>query len=237
MERAHGAGVIDHPPSLIYDGKMISGINAVDCFHRLAISSEILREDRGDGPHKVPQIVIKPYTRTRPIKINNSWYHPVYIKWIMDHILELLESNEFRKVGSPDTPGTILLLSPYKEAVKEYASAIKALDGKRPELQASERVEARTWDVSQGHEADIVGIDYVRGVPTGFMDGMHRFNVGLTRARQGEWHVIAPPMVNHKRFYETEYVSKMYLACANGSEGSVAIAYDLDDDSAPPRRR
>ncbi len=35
------------------------------------------------------------------------------------------------------------------------------------------RVEVRTWDSSQGNEADTVIVDYVRECATDFMDSMH----------------------------------------------------------------
>ncbi len=114
----------------------------------------------------------------------------------------------------PELPGTFLIISPYKAAIKHYlAEKEKLPDSVRG------RVEVRTWDSSQGNEADIVIIDYVRGCATDFMDGMHRFNVGLTRARQGELHIMQPRLINSGGFWRTKYLCNLYRACRLGIAG------------------
>jgi hypothetical protein len=236
---------------LIYNNKMISGIEPAKRFSTSVhfvqeYLSRLWREQDVDIPrmifHLLPirrgrssRINIvrdleterqrrRPYGRMIENEVNHSWWNPLHRAWVMQRALELVLSPQFRNATVPHKPGTILILSPYKEAVKRYKANIEAWDAfLGPDVEFARRVEARTWDVSQGHEADIVAIDYVRGRSTKFMDGMHRFNVSLTRARQGEFHVMQLEMVQHKRFAkDTKYLCQLHQACLDGSEGHVA---------------
>ncbi len=132
----------------------------------------------------------------------------------MKRATELCSDPAFRSAEDPELPGNILFISPYKAAVKYYAAQSKKLPA-----HIRSRVDVRTWDSSQGHEADIVFIDYVRGSATDFLDGMHRFNVGLTRARQGEFHIMQRRMVNDRNFFNTHYISRLYKSCSMGLDG------------------
>lgn len=54
------------------------------------------------------------------------------------------------------------------------------------------RLEVRSVDTVQGHEADFVFFDLVREKPTEFLDDDKRLAVATTRARQGEVYVMHP---------------------------------------------
>jgi AAA domain-containing protein len=237
MERAHNAGVIHHQllinhrafgnlhrlaSSLIYDAKMVSGIPEDERFPEATAAVRAYFEKlMGTGEQcVVPRLLVQTDTRTPPTKVNTSWMSVPHTQWTMKRCIDLLDNPKFFNVGDPTKGGTILLLSPYKAAVEHYKKMIALGEQHWPQLDWS-RVEARTWDVSQGHEADVVGIDYVRNQVTDFMDGMHRFNVGLTRARQGEWHLMPWRMVKGQRFRQTKNLCRLYDACASKQEGHV----------------
>ncbi|CAK7224722.1 hypothetical protein SEUCBS140593_005665 [Sporothrix eucalyptigena] len=234
MERAYMAGVLDHqllinhraygrlerlPSKLIYDGKMISGIPHMKRFPRYMKYVRDFLEGLVGDKASTPRVIVHIHGVGRPTKVGTSWYHGQHLQWTMEKVLELIKDVRFRSAENECNQGTILLLAPYKAAVAKYQEAIEELAKAHPHLRIPQRVEARTWDSSQGHEADIVGIDYVREHPTGFMDGMYRFNVGLTRARQGEWHLMHPNMPRADSFRTTNYLRKLYSACENGLDG------------------
>ncbi|CAK7215300.1 hypothetical protein SBRCBS47491_002435 [Sporothrix bragantina] len=234
MERAYMAGVLDHqllinhraygrlerlPSKLIYDGKMKSGIPHLERFPRWMNYVRNVLENMVGARCSTPRIIVHLHGVGRPTKVGTSWYHGQHLQWTIDKVLELIKDVRFRSAENDANQGTILLLTPYKAAVAKYQEAIEDLAKAHPNLRIPQRVEARTWDSSQGHEADIVGIDYVREHPTGFMDGMYRFNVGLTRARQGEWHLMHPNMPRAASFQTTNYLRKLYSACEVGLDG------------------
>ncbi|OAA60413.1 tRNA-splicing endonuclease positive effector [Niveomyces insectorum RCEF 264] len=234
MERAYLAGVLQHqllinhrafgrlerlPSKLIYESKMVSGIALAD---RFPLGAKFVRrffEGLSGQACSVPRLVVHLPQVGRPVQIGTSWFHPQHTEWTMQTVLKLVQSKHFRSAENPGNAGTILLLAPYKAAVTRYQAAIEALATAHPHDRIRQRVEARTWDSAQGHEADVVGIDYVREHPTDFMDGMYRFNVGLTRARQGEWHLMHPHLPISHGFRQTKYLRKLYRACAEGLDG------------------
>ena len=243
MERAHKAGAIGHQllinhrafgnlqrlaSKMIYDGEMVSGIPERDRFpETLEAVRGYFGKLMGGRACEVPRLVVQIDTHVRPTRVNTSWLHMAHTRWTMGRVIELLANPKFVNAADPTKPGTILLLSPYKAAVLKYKEAIATCERLYPNCGWSSRVEARTWDVSQGHEADVVGIDYVRNQATTFMDGQHRFNVGLTRARQGEWHIMAPRMTGGESFKSTKYLKGLYEACVSNEEGHViSLAYN-----------
>ena len=234
MERAHMAGVLDHqllinhraygrlerlPSKLIYNSKMVSSIPHVQRFPRWMGFVRSVLEHMAGGRCSTPRLIVHLHGVGRPTKVGTSWYHGQHLQWTMDKVLELVRDLRFRSAENEANQGTVLLLAPYKAAVAKYQEAIEALAKAHPSLRIPQRVEARTWDSAQGHEADIVGIDYVREHPTNFMDGMYRFNVGLTRARQGEWHLMHPNMPRADSFRATNYLRRLYSACEDGLDG------------------
>ncbi|EFX02372.1 tRNA-splicing endonuclease positive effector [Grosmannia clavigera kw1407] len=234
MERAYLAGVLKYqllinhraygrlerlPSKLIYDGQMVSGIPHADRFPPCAGFVRNYFRNLSGMNCVVPRLIVHLLQIGHASQVGTSWYHQQHLEWTMQRVLDLVLDKHFRCTGNTAKPGTILLLTPYKAAVAKYKEAIETLAAAHPGFSILERVEARTWDSAQGHEADIVGIDYVREHPTDFMDGMYRFNVGLTRARQGEWHLMHPNMPISHGFRYTRYLRKLYDACKNGREG------------------
>jgi len=242
MERAHNAGVIHHQllinhrafgnlhrlaSRMIYNNQMVSGIPEDQRFPETleTVRDFFQKVMRGDQC-VVPRLIVQIESSIRPKKNGTSWASVAHTRWTVSRVMELLANPKFVNVDDPTKPGTILLLSPYKASVEKYKEAIEVMERIMPTAGWKKRVESRTWDVSQGHEADVVGIDYVRDRPTPFMDGQHRFNVGLTRARQGEWHILPRRMVYNENFRKTRYLQKLYHACLSGQEGHiVAINY------------
>lgn len=242
MERAYNLGAVQNellinhralghlerlPSRLIYGGKMRSGIkderrNPATLQYIKSYFEKYMGENR---PCQVPRFIIyldAPSNFGSPVAMeSNSFYNVRHIRWTMKRVEELISTPEFRNSKNAGRAGTILLLSPYKASVNRYTKAIDELDKRRPTLLVKERVESRTWDTSQGHEADIVAIDYVRDRPTTFMDGMYRFCVGLTRARQAEWHLMMPAMTANRSFAATKYLHPLRMACVRNEDGHV----------------
>ncbi|TPX18995.1 uncharacterized protein E0L32_011312 [Thyridium curvatum] len=215
--------------NLFYDGQMTTGIDSKSLFptslahlrNWLASSGKLFGE-----LCPVARFIVHICPVGTVVEDGKSFHNPMHRHWTMKKVRELLHDPHFRRVDRPEIPGTILLLSPYRSAIKYYNKAIEQLAEEYPDLGVKDRVEARTWDTAQGHEADVVGIDFVRDRSTRFMDGKHRLNVGLTRARQAEWLLVHPAMKNRKSFRETEWLHKVYQSCTpaglNGSrEGNV----------------
>jgi regulator of nonsense transcripts 1 len=80
----------------------------------------------------------------------------------MDLVSKLLRDPQFLQTNGKD-PGSILIMSPYKQAFQEYRKAIKELKKNSPDLEKRiVDVEPRTIGTAQGHEADFVILDLVR---------------------------------------------------------------------------
>lgn len=97
-----------------------------------------------------------------PTDVQKSWYHPKHQEWIMGLVSKLLRDPQFLQINGKD-PGSILIMSPYKQAFYEYRKAIKELKKNSPDLAKRVlNVEPRTIGTVQGHEADFVILDLVR---------------------------------------------------------------------------
>ncbi|AEO67316.1 uncharacterized protein THITE_9964, partial [Thermothielavioides terrestris NRRL 8126] len=137
-----------------------------------------------------------------------SAWNPAHVDWVMARVRELLNNRDF-KHAERDEPGTILIISPYKKAFQEYKNAIKRL----PQW-AQRRVETRTVDVVQGHEADFVFLDLVKAKSTKFLDNPNRLCVAVTRARQGEIIMMHPNMVQSTTFIRnSQNLRPIYNLC------------------------
>lgn len=138
-----------------------------------------------------------------------SYFNMQHQAWVMARVKELLADENFRRVDSTDEPGTIMLISPYQGAITHY----KALVTSDLDKSVQERVDIRTVDTAQGHQADVVFLDMVRTRGPGFMDDAHRLCVAITRARQAEFIVMNPRMLRRKvdgRLQDTVYLMKMW---------------------------
>jgi DNA polymerase III delta prime subunit len=75
--------------------------------------------------------------------------------------------------------GSVMIITPYRAQERLIR---ERLEGR---LQPGREVEVCTLDRCQGREADYVFVSLVRGRATPFMDAPKRWNVALTRAREG----------------------------------------------------
>ncbi|KAK4112767.1 hypothetical protein N656DRAFT_74908 [Canariomyces notabilis] len=142
-----------------------------------------------------------------------SAWNPTHAVWVMDRVRELLNDTKF-KHAARDEPGTILIISPYKKAYDEYRKAVKRL----PEW-AQKRVEARTVDVVQGHEADFVFVDLVKEKSTEFLDNPNRLCVAVTRARLGEIIMMHPKMSQSATFIRhSKHLKGIYSHCRDNRQ-------------------
>ncbi|KAK4233827.1 P-loop containing nucleoside triphosphate hydrolase protein [Achaetomium macrosporum] len=144
-----------------------------------------------------------------------SAWNPTHTAWVMAQVRGLINDKRFQHTER-DGPGTILIISPYKKAFQEYKNAIKKL----PHW-AQRRVETRTVDVVQGHEADFVFLDLVKDNSTQFLDNPNRLCVAITRARQGEIIMMHPNMVQSTSFKSSRNLRPIYDICAE--EGQVVF--------------
>ena len=141
-------------------------------------------------------------------------------KITLEHVSSLLEDPSFMH---PDgaTPGTIMILAHYKEAVNRYQGAINRLFSK----QSKRRVQVRTVDTAQGQEADVVVLDLVNDHQTVHIANQKRLCVALTRARQAEVILV------HGNVLQGD-LRKLYDQCFSGDEGTVL---DVNNKlSSPP---
>lgn len=122
-----------------------------------------------------------------------SWWRPGHQRWIMDLVLKLLKDAGFRQTDGVGQ-GTILIMSPYKQAFIQYRKAIRELKARHQAFK-DRTVEARTIDTAQGHEADAVILDFVRARPTSHTNDPNRLCVALTRARQAEFILMHKDMI------------------------------------------
>jgi hypothetical protein len=89
-----------------------------------------------------------------------------------DAVMELV-----RKLGKSDT--TAMVITPYKAQERHLQALVDSVDT------GSCSVEVCTLDRCQGREADYVILSLVRSRATTFLDAPKRWNVALTRAREG----------------------------------------------------
>lgn len=179
VERAHHLGVrqpalmINHravgdlhqlPSALFYDTRMISHYPQVQ-HGSLPYSTRHIRDSyimpmKQNGGRQVSRLLVVLPDIGPPVNMQDSWYHPRHQQWVKTLVSRLLQDQHFRKPNWSER-GTILIMAPYKTASTEYRKLIKELRNGRQRLDTS-RVDARTVDTAQGHEADCVILDLVR---------------------------------------------------------------------------
>lgn len=116
-----------------------------------------LKRNKGS---EVSRLVVVLRDTGPPESVQTSWYHPEHQRWTMRLVSKLLQDPQFLHTNGKD-PGSILIMSPYRQALFEYRKAIKELKRKFPEHE-KRIVEPRTVDTAQGYEADFVVLDLVR---------------------------------------------------------------------------
>ncbi|KAK4204998.1 P-loop containing nucleoside triphosphate hydrolase protein [Triangularia verruculosa] len=229
MERAARAGVIRHEllmnhraygglhqlaSDLWYDGKMVAATNNAVSRPLIHVRNYI-RNINGGKNCIVPRLIVHLRGSLGEKLEGTSSWNPSHMDWVMARIKELLTDPHFRKADMME-PATILIISPYKKAFDEYKKQLKQLP-----RWAQKRVEARTVDVSQGHEADFVFLDLSKERSTDFLDDPNRLCVALTRARLGEIIMMDPLMPRCDHFVNaSRHLRRMYEACQSSSKAS-----------------
>ncbi|KAL5628340.1 hypothetical protein BROUX41_003088 [Berkeleyomyces rouxiae] len=120
-----------------------------------------------------------------------STFNAKHEAFAIDRIKELLADTEFRNIKNRNEPGRILVIAPYRAAVLNYMTKFR--DFAPVDRQ---RIDIRTIDSAQGHEADVVILDLVRTSGPGFLNDKHRMNVAITRSQQAEMILMNPGMTS-----------------------------------------
>ncbi|EAQ88548.1 hypothetical protein CHGG_05167 [Chaetomium globosum CBS 148.51] len=194
-----------------YDGRMVSGNTHTPA--ALTHMRSYLGSFKNGQVCIVPRLVVHLKNCGQESHEGTSAWNPTHTAWVMKRVVELLNDKQF-KHAERDEPGVILIMSPYKKAFNEYKKEIKKLP-----LSAQKRVETRTVDVAQGHEADFVFLDLAKSNSTRFLDNPNRLCVALTRARLGEIIMMHPAMVRSKAFRaNSPNLCRIYSLCTQGAQ-------------------
>lgn len=186
--RAHG-NLQDLASTLFYDSKMVPAVDPLlpgatpsSVLHLRGKYLMAIKQSEEPG---VSRLLVVLNTSTPPVRTETSWYHPAHQDFVMDIVGKLVVDKQFRQTNGKDR-GTVLIMSPYRQASIKYNKAIEAMAQTSPGRRLGCIVEARTLDTSQGHEADFVFFDFVNERSTKHLEDPHRLCVALTRARQAE---------------------------------------------------
>lgn len=139
----------------------------------------------------------------------------------MKRVLELLEDPGFVRIDGSQ-PGTILIISPYRESFQKYRTEV----AKTVVPERAGRVEVRTVGTVQGGEADVVFLDMVKQKASTFSDDKKRLCVAITRARQAEVIMMSEGMTKTINF-STEHsftpynLKAIYEGCRSGIHGAL----------------
>lgn len=198
------------PSDLFYSGMMKSGhttpermyppstIHLKGYLEQLAKMEKCLEENR---------IVVQLRSSCEEMRSTSFW-NPVHHKWVIAQVEALLDDGKFLSIIHQGAPGTIIIESPYRHALTQYAAVAK----KWP-TEWQDRVQVLTVDRAQGNQADVVILDMVRTTTAGFMDNPRRLNVAITRSLQAEIIVMHHAMTYRNwrgRLEKTENLSKLW---------------------------
>ncbi|KAK4453329.1 P-loop containing nucleoside triphosphate hydrolase protein [Podospora aff. communis PSN243] len=102
----------------------------------------------------VPRLLISDRKNRPAEQVGTSHWNPAHHEFILRQITFLLgDANFVQPPPTRELPGTILIISPYKEAINHYRVAVNKLP------QGRDRVSVQTVDTAQGQEADVVFLD------------------------------------------------------------------------------
>jgi regulator of nonsense transcripts 1 len=208
--RAFG-GLHELASAMWYGSRMISGNdrNPLSLTHVQNYLSKFM----GGRTCNVPRALVHLKNCGPEGRSGTSAWNPAHTAWVMARVLELVNDPDF-KDAKDGKPGTILIITPYKKAYNEYKNEVKQL----PHW-AQKRVEARTVDVCQGHEADFVFLDLVKEKSTKFLDDPNRLCVALTRARLGEIVMMHPNLPKSTTFQRnSQNLRPIYKLCQQAGQ-------------------
>ncbi|KAK2608673.1 hypothetical protein QQS21_002784 [Conoideocrella luteorostrata] len=197
------------PSQLFYNGEMISGYVGADLYPRsVAHLKNFLQNVSGVEDIDENRIIIN-LQASQEKRQRDSFWNPIHHDWVLAQTACLLKDDQFRGLRTESERGTIMILTPYSTAVKQYEVAVKTW----PE-EWQERVQVLTVDRAQGNESDVVFLDLVRTQTAGFMDDPRRLNVSITRARQAELILMRPAMAymlhGRERIRRSKFLSKLW---------------------------
>ena len=205
MNHRSFGGLHELASTMWYGGRMVSG-NTQNPASLQQVRRYLARFMDG-RPCTVPRLLVHIKNCGPEARDGTSSWNPSHTAWVMARVRELLHDAEF-------AARTILIISPYKKAFIEYKNEVKKLPS-----WAQKRVEARTVDVVQGHEADFVFLDLVKEKSTRFLDNPNRLCVALTRARLGEFVVVHPKMTESQTFNRnSQNLRPIYNLCREAGQ-------------------
>ncbi|POS70459.1 hypothetical protein DHEL01_v211152 [Diaporthe helianthi] len=220
-------GGLQEPASaLFYSGKMVPAVKP-GTPGAIPPSTEHLRKTyimplKASQKKQVSRMLVVlegfPFDREES-RIQGSLCNENHQDWVKELVEKLVRDPKFLQTNGKDR-GTILIMSPYKRAVIEYGKMISVIKGQRPSGLDGCIVEARTVDTAQGFEADVVILDFVSDWVTKHLQDPNRLCVAITRARQAEFIIMHPEMVNklgNLRQFEDSPLADLLAECiANG---------------------
>ena len=178
---------------LFYNREMVSGIPpGLRYPPSVRHLQNYLRRFNQGRPCTEPRLVVHLQKSSQAEQLN-SFFNPEHEKWIMGRVMELLRDPAFLQVDRLESPGRIMIVAPYSAATSNYRSLVRDLP-----RDARDRVDVRTIDAAQGHQADVVMLDLVRTKGPGFLDDAHRLCVAVTRSRQAEIILMHPGMMTRR---------------------------------------
>ena len=182
---------------LFYGGAMRSGKADDELIpHGLTDHPAWLKTLAKGEPLAIPRLLLEVDQEPGDLKrFGTSCWNSRHQEVVLEHVASLLENRTFLHTDDSWSPGTIMILSPYKESVIHYQRAVNKLLPK----QSRRRVQVRTIDTAQGQEADVVFLDLVNDHPTSHVDDPKRLCVALTRARQAEVILMHWSMLTDRR--------------------------------------
>lgn len=158
-----------HEPasSMFYGSKMIPAIKPGSP-GAIPPSTEHLRKTyimplKGDKGRRVSRlIIVLEYAQfdREASRVQGSLFNEAHQAWVEKLVARLIKDPLFLQTNGKDR-GTILIMSPYKRAVIEYRKMVNDMRRSTAAGLHGCVVEARTVDTAQGHEADVVILDFV----------------------------------------------------------------------------
>ena len=197
------------PSSIFYENQMMSPFSEEELLPEPVKRVREYLDGLRSSKAQIPRLLVS-FRRDKWLKAvagPSSW-NPVHHNWIVPRIRELLNAEWFKGLDGT-TPGTIMVITTAKESCFHYR---KELSHWRWEDRR--RVNVRTIDTSQGHEADIVFVDIVK--PGKFTDDKCRLCVATTRAFQGEVIVMRQNYSSNWKSKDggASYLVKIWSHCA-----------------------
>ncbi|CAM1505153.1 Fc.00g107900.m01.CDS01 [Cosmosporella sp. VM-42] len=201
--RAYG-GLHELPSRIFYDDLMMSPFTMEE------LLPEPVKRVRGylDGLRgnkaSIPRLLVS-FQRDeweKAVAGPSSWNRKHH-DWIVPRVRDLLKASWFTGLDGT-TPGTIMVITSAKESCLRYRKELSHC-----RWEDRRRINIRTIDTSQGHEADIVFVDIVK--PGKFTDNKCRLCVATTRAFQGEIIVMRKHRYHFRSLDDYGVEEKSYL--------------------------